>query len=306
MTEHHETWLKGVIKLAGGMQLDLRGTYALLSDGRAVDTAVVFVHGFLGDSQGTWLNFQEFICKPAASGEPWTNCDVFFFTYPSFRQDITESATQLLGFLNHIFPRPPADMFKTAKHVPGLPDIYIDLRRDKPRYSRLVLVAHSEGGVVVRRAVDLAYSWQYAEALQSRLALFAPAHRGIKLSGWIGACLAVGRIDAIATPILRFSPAFSEMKDNNLLEEIEKHTDDYIALEAAKGQVPTALRAHVVFGESESVVGKGYYTSDCYHPSRAGKDHSSVCKPQTGYDAPLGFVLDRVKGLDTCTGFKHS
>lgn len=305
-TEHHETWLKGILQLPGGTELDLRGACALLSDGEQVDTAVVFVHGFLGDVQGTWLNFQEFICAPTAPGESWTNCDVFFFSYPSFRQDITESATQLLGLLNHIFPTPPEEMFEFSKHIPILPDIMIDLRSQRPTYSNLVLVGHSEGGVVIRRAIDLAYSWQYAPALNSRLALFAPAHRGVKLSGWIGACLAVGRIDAIATPILRTSPAFSEMKDKDLLREIEKHTDDYLKIESAKHQTLNALKAHVVFGQSEDVVGKGYYTADCYHPAQAGKDHASVCKPQTGYEAPLGFVLDRVKGVDTCIGFKRS
>ena len=40
-TEHHETWLKGKIKFTGGTEFDLRGAYALLSDGEQVDTAVL-------------------------------------------------------------------------------------------------------------------------------------------------------------------------------------------------------------------------------------------------------------------------
>src|SRR6266478_9185897 len=141
-TEHHETWLTAIRK----------GAYALLSDGAEVDTAVIFVHGVLGDAQGTWLNFQEFICKVDRGDGPWAKCDVFFFAYPSFRQDITESATQFLKFIGVIFPEPPEAIFRVSKHIPGIPDISLKLTK-KPTYKKLVVVGHSEGGIVIRRAL---------------------------------------------------------------------------------------------------------------------------------------------------------
>src|SRR5712692_3448555 len=107
-TEHHETSLTELQS----------GTCALLSDSVEVDTAVIFVHGFLGDAQGTWLNFQEVICSPGYKSEPWSKCDVFFFAYPSFHQDITESAIQLIRFVKAIFPNPPDWIFRIAQPVP--------------------------------------------------------------------------------------------------------------------------------------------------------------------------------------------
>lgn len=295
--EHHETWLHGTIPLRGSAKsLELEGMAALLSDSEDVDTAVVFVHGFLGDAQGTWLNFQEDILAPSLRGEPWRNSDVFFFTYPSFRQDITESAEELLGFLAYIFPNPPKEIFAIEKYRQYLPPELIQLSSAIPTYKRLVLVGHSEGGVVIRRAVDLAWGWKRDELMESKLALFAPAHKGVKLSGWIGACLAIGRVDAVVMPILRFSPAFSEMKDKDLLNEIKEHTETYLSEAAAKGRPTSAFKAHVVFGEHEDVVVKGYYATDCYHPAEKGRDHRTVCKPERGYRAPIEFVLDRVKG----------
>jgi pimeloyl-ACP methyl ester carboxylesterase len=299
--EHHETWLQRVIPLGGGKSLDLRDAYALLSDSKVVDTAVIFVHGFLGDVQGTWLNFQEDICTPTEVGQSWTNCDVFFFGYPSFTQEMTESAEQLLGFIAYIFPDPPKEMFVIDQHLPRLPKRLIDLSSSIPKYRRLVLVGHSEGGVVVRRAVDLAWNWNMTSVRNSRLALFAPAHRGIKLSGWIGACLAIGRVDAVAMPILRSSPAFSEMRDENLLREIEDHRNSHLNEAVAKGLPLSALKAHVLFGQREHVVTKGFYDKDCYHASQKGRNHATVCKPAKGYTPPIEFVLDRVKGVENCT-----
>jgi hypothetical protein len=140
--------------------------------------------------------------------------------------------------------------------------------------------------------------------MNSRLALFAPAHRGVKLSGWIGACLAIGRVDAVAMPILRSSPAFIEMREQNLLGEIKAHTKDHLNQAKADGLPLSALKAHVVFGASELVVFKGFYTDDCYHPSEKGRNHVTVCKPASGYITPIEFVLDRVKGVETCIGLK--
>jgi hypothetical protein len=293
-TEHHETWLTKLKK----------GSCALVSDGSEVDTAIVFVHGFLGDAQGTWLNFQESICSQGASHSLWSKCDVFFFSYGSFSDDITESARALLTFVRGVFPKPPSWMFKIAKYFKGLPPSVLDLTTDMPTYKHLVLVGHSEGGIVIRRAVDLAYGKKMNRILMARLALFAPAHKGVKLSGWIGACLVVGRVDAVLMPFLNFSDAFVEMKQGNLLTEIENHTKVY--REESKGREPIAFRAHVLFGSVDHVVQKGFYPWDCFHDSEIGKDHVSICKPSASYNRPIKFVLARVDGEEECTDSSSS
>jgi hypothetical protein len=290
-----------------------KGTYGLISDAVSVDTAVVFVHGFLGDAQGTWLNFQELICSPRRPEHAvWSRCDVFFFSYRSFRDDITESAEALLKFIRAIFPEPPDSIFKSPQTWRPLPAL-LALTKDKPIYKQLVLVGHSEGGIVIRRAVDIAYSKEISgetgthpeqpnQFLMARLALFAPAHKGVKLSGWIGACLSVGRVDAILMPFLNLSPAFVEMKQRGLLDEIETHIMAYRSeLMAEKKNLPSSLRAHVVFGSNDNVVQKGFIVGDCFHESENGKDHISICKPKDDYHRPVRFVLKRVEGEEKCT-----
>jgi pimeloyl-ACP methyl ester carboxylesterase len=292
--QHHENWLP-----------DLQnGSYALISDADEVDTAVIFVHGFLGGAESTWLNFQEAICSQIT--DHWSKCDVYFFSYRSFGDDITESADDLLTFIQKIFPDPPESIFKIPKRVRELP-FPLELELTKPSYKQLVLVGHSEGGIVIRRAVDLAYARKITNVLMARLALFAPAHKGVKLSGWIGACLSVGRVDAIFAPILNSSPAFVEMKQKGLLTEVENHTLAYQS--ESKGTekgVPASLHAHIVFGREDHVVQKGFILGDCLHKSEKDKDHISICKPKTGYDRPLKFVLKRVEGEETCTDLDNS
>ena len=223
----------------------------------------------------------------------------------------------LLRFIKDIFPEPPDSIFKipqTGRPPPAL----LDLTKGKPIYKQLVLVGHSEGGIVIRRAVDIAYSKEISaetgmhpehpnQFLMARLALFAPAHKGVKLSGWIGACLSVGRVDAILMPFLNLSPAFVEMRQSGLLNEIETHIMAYRSeLMAAKKNLPSSLRAHVVFGSSDNVVQKGFIVGDCFHESENGKDHISICKPRDDYDRPVGFVLKRVEGEEKCTDSSSS
>jgi pimeloyl-ACP methyl ester carboxylesterase len=285
--DHHLTWLTQLQK----------GAYALVSDDPTADTAVIFVHGFLGDAEGTWISFQELICSKAAKFPLWSKCDAFFFSYRSFRDDITESAADLRKFIQAVFPAPPPWIFKSATKLPGLPTM-VKLTQAQHTYKQLILVGHSEGGIVIRRAVELAYGKKLNDILNARLALFAPAHKGVKLSGWIGACLAIGRVDAILMPVLSSSPAFNEMKDKALLEEIENNRGEYRKEEiAAHEPVSPAFDAHVVFGKKDNVVVKGAYAWDCLYDSKIGKDHVTICKPKADYDDPVTFVLDRVKGV---------
>jgi hypothetical protein len=56
-------------------------TYALLSDSDRVDTAVIYVHGFLGDALSTWEHLQYWVDR--LPGEPFRKVDLFFYDYPA-------------------------------------------------------------------------------------------------------------------------------------------------------------------------------------------------------------------------------
>src|ERR1700733_10914363 len=158
--------------------------YGLVSEDRKTDTAVIFVHGFLGDARGTWLNFQEMIDSYVLRFPHWSTADAYFFSYESFLQSITDSAEELLSFTHKIFPKPPGWLFSVPaviRHIPGFSLIALKKRT----YKRLILVGHSEGAVVIRRAIVVAYKRTGGKdpILGANLALFAPAHLGFTPSG---------------------------------------------------------------------------------------------------------------------------
>jgi pimeloyl-ACP methyl ester carboxylesterase len=277
--EHHLTWLTDRFP----------GSYALLSEDPDTDTAVIFVHGFLGDAENTWLNFQEMIDSYQAAYPRWTQTDAFFFSYPSFRSSITDSAEKLLRFTELVFPRPPSKFFHIPVTLGRYPKILTELSFKRHRYAQLIFVGHSEGAILIRRAICLAYKRKShtEQMLGSKLALFAPAHLGFTPAGWVGACLAVGRIADIALPILSSSPAFVEMKGKELLEQIEEDTMAFIA----ESPDSTAFRARVLFGTEERFVVRGEYTYDIPETPEPEQSHFSVCKPRTSYERPLDFVF---------------
>lgn len=97
------------------------------------EAAIIFIHGFSGDSKKTWGIFPSLICKEKAL-KSW---DVFSVGY----------TTSLLFDISSIWAAdPPLD------RIAGYFNTLVDLP-PFDKYKALVLVAHSMGGVVVQRAL---------------------------------------------------------------------------------------------------------------------------------------------------------
>ncbi len=296
-TEHQFTWLD---KLQPG-------ACVLISDSAEADIAIVFVHGFLWDVDNTWADFFNILLSNDAKDPLWSRCDVFFFSYP-LPQDITVGAQQFLEFLKAIFPHPPGWMFQlpaTPGALAPFPRSLIELNTIEHRYSRLVLVGHSSGGVVIRRAVELAYP-KLTRVLLSRLALFAPFLGRPRFTKWIGLCLSISKVATLVMPILRAKPVFVELEQGDVLNEIKEHTGAYRTESESQGLRLTGLRAHLLFGSKDKFARPAYYVGDCLHSIEQDKDHLALCKPKAGYDRPITFVLDRVNGVERCTDSSNS
>ena len=159
------------------------------------------------------------------------------------------------------------------------------------KYSHLVLVGHSEGGVVIRAVIAYAGSrWlkggNRSPALDARLSLFAPAHMGFVPTSWLGALVSITGISQLANIAIGFSTPATEMHDKTVLLQLQNTTYE---LWREHKDVP-AFSAHVLFGSNEHVVLRGYYLQDCRHQPEQGKSHTAVCKPSSSYPRPLGFV----------------
>lgn len=122
-----------------------RESFGLFADAPVADTAVVFVHGFAGDSSTTWAQFESLMDAKASAYDWWAGYDAFFYKYPSINLPIAVNGHDLLKFIKTVFPSPDSSMLHDIRESPWVP------------YKNLVLVGHSEGAVVIRRALVEAY-----------------------------------------------------------------------------------------------------------------------------------------------------
>jgi hypothetical protein len=100
---HHLVWLQHPPR-----------AYASLSDNPVKDVAVIFVHGFGGESVGTWLLFQLLSDSLPDAFPEWKRCDLFFYDYDSTNIEtlLQVHADRLLEFVRTIFPKPAGDLIK--------------------------------------------------------------------------------------------------------------------------------------------------------------------------------------------------
>ncbi len=249
-----------------------------------VGRAVVFVHGFGGEAQGTWDQFATLLpLQPEARGR-----DLFFFGYDSLAQQAPISAAEFRDFLVDLWTDPVATLIQPSLQ---------DARRADPafRYHHVTLVAHSLGAIVVREALvqaaleDPPHDWVHHVAL----VLFAPAHTGARatelgkellgvLPGPFEAALKGGTHAAI--PVLMDLEPGSET-----LKALAAGTQDLLD----KGY--SSLRAKVVVvGTRDRVVHSVRFCADPGPRRAVGLGHIGVCKPDQRYTAPLGYLLSHI------------
>jgi pimeloyl-ACP methyl ester carboxylesterase len=278
-------------------------SYAFVSDSNSVDTAIVYVHGFLGHAQSTWEQLQYYVDR--LDNEPFRDVDLFFYDYPAEDNFVHLSVPSLRAFLNQIFPLPPPELLEV--HFRDLdwrltddPEV-ITLREHRP-YSRLVLVGHSLGAVVIRRLIaDEALTahanrttpsgLEAERLLDSELVLMAPAHLGFQPTGRT----ALFQILPFSAFVLRSAflfRAFSDLQQGcHFLTQLQRET------ERMAGCFPKspAFQPRILWGDTEGIVTVGRFDSDSPNAMRyaEGKDHVTVCKLTRAYLTPAEIVLRR-------------
>ncbi|HKA21136.1 MAG TPA: alpha/beta fold hydrolase [Blastocatellia bacterium] len=288
-----------------------RGSYALLSPKPHKETAIVFVHGYGGDSIKTWLEFQ-FLIDSLADEYPWySGCDLFFYKYDGISSHIPASADSFLAFIRDIFPIPRRDLLDTdVQDFPGdfQSAAYEYYRTLLPnQYKHLVLVGHSIGGVVLRMAIwtvlrnahqilidegvhncDDSEFIKVEPLLGSDLCLFAPANLGVNFTGLLGVIANTRMIGTLLINWLRpVQAAYSDLSsDLPILDDVRKYTEEY----SERFPSVLALRARVLWATTEKVVVMWQYKWD--GPVEYCKDvtHTEVCKPTPEFRRPLEFV----------------
>lgn len=285
---------------------DGSGSFVRLSENPDTDTAVVFVHGFIGDPIGTWGEFHRLV-DDVKYAKHFDTADLFFYQYPSTRLTVPVAAEKFVAFLGRVFPTPPASLLElhpeTSKLLGKLkvPDCPRPLLGS---YQKLVLVGHSLGGVLIRQMVWATLKGKYNKTLsppapatlkKASVVLFAPAQGGFRLDAELKEAFAAMGLSLIRVWwAARRAPVYNDLiRPEPILSAIQKGT---IALDTGAFKSANCLRADTVWGEKEVVVHLVDYEDldTPLSPYPAGIDHVTVCKPTPGFDVPLTKVADGI------------
>lgn len=235
---------------------------------QAANRLLVFVHGFGGGASSTWKGAETaLVADPRAA-----TTDIVFFGYRSLRTQPVLSAGILRGFLN---------IAATGSHqwnTVATKSLGQNVARD---YKEILIVAHSLGAPVSRRAIIDAIRGNAAWADRVRLVLFAPAHMGAFLSDLqkelrgsvgtlLGSIVTIAKLQVLSLDGLEPGSTFlTQLLDDS-------------ATELANGWEDQIKAKQVIFGYEDRVVKPDRFLEDPAADVWDGYGHCSVCRcPET-------------------------
>lgn len=224
---------------------------------------LVFVHGFGGQASATWAGTETTLVADARAA----TSDLVYFGYRSLHAQPEMSAGTLRQFLHVAAGSSPA--WTTLAHRA----LGATLSRD---YDKVLLIAHSLGAPVARRALLDAIRERAGWVGKTQLQLFAPAHLGAYLhkvrkelggiTGLIASLTALAKLKVLSLDGLEPGSAFL----TQLLEDSRS--------ELANGWHAQIKARQVIFGDGENVVMTQRFLEDPPVTVWAGEDHCSVCR----------------------------
>ncbi len=213
---------------------------------------------------------------------------MLFVAYDSARRTVTAVADELRAALPQFYPAIRCDLAEVAGV--RLP------RGSTCNYEELVLVGHSLGGLIVRRALcDEAEVWhrsggartRLSPLLQARTRLFSPASAGFRPSGFRALLLETKALFLIRM-ILARSPAYIDLlSDSPILTNTKDRTEQLVT---TYGPRLRALVPCILWADPDNVVRDERYNTDFHVWHQRPSTHSSVCKPTARYSRPRRFV----------------
>lgn len=234
---------------------------------------VIFVHGFNGKATGTWGEFPDLI----RNTNDFVNSDVIFYGYDSLKGQANNNAVTFYSFLNYICENSPNNLGYKRHHL-----------EDDFRYQQILIVAHSLGAIVVRRALLNANTENKFWLPNCKMVLFAPAHKGARIQNLIIESLpSVGKI-ITGLGLLKI-PVLDDLRPTSqtILNLI---ADSQYYLNQNKGQFTIAHK--VIWANNEVVVHNDQFCNDPPPTLIDNKSHSSVCKPRASYPDPYLIVIN--------------
>lgn len=241
----------------------------------------VFVHGWNGSGSSTWGEFD----RPPTGDDWWAETDLLFVDYASVSEAVTATADRLRRHFADFYPMPHRDMLTIGE---------VAVRASpKHPYEELVLVGHSLGGLVIRRAlVDAMDEWRFGGfrpeerpgILDGHQRLFSPASAGVRIRGRLSWMMTMF---PILDEFLSGTGSYPDLKPTSLtIKETQERTQSY-----GLGDPRTrCLAARILWANPEDVVIPERYRFDESTQTMDGVDHRSICKPSGSFLAPYKFV----------------
>lgn len=238
---------------------------------RPKGTAVVFVHGFTGKALETWTEFDRLLRdEPKCAG-----IDLMFVGYESVSQDSTSSASLLRDILLTLSTKP-----QDLKQWPTN-------RNRAFRYRRFIVVAHSLGAVVARRALLMGHKRCEEWPRRCSLILYAPAHFGARLERLIRCILPRKWMELLGYS----APTVEELRPkSDALTKLKRDTEAALSagadyLKAIK--VVQARSDNIIFDKNE------VFCRDVDADWEDGT-HLTICKPDSNNRRPLTHLLSKL------------
>ncbi|MDB6145722.1 MAG: hypothetical protein JWP80_4766 [Pseudomonas sp.] len=239
------------------------------------DALIVFVHGFNSSALGAWCDFDKLL----PVDPDFKQTDICFFQYDGNRCQVLSSAAVFRKFLLNVI-RDATCMAGNGGHK----------RRDVPTaYRRLIIVAHSTGAVVVRKALaDIVHTPTEAaifNEIHCSTLMFGPEYCGAKLSEIICA-LITGKpgnsviLRSIASYFVTIThPVISDLgPDSKVLKNLHTKVEGLL-LKNNRRDLLTPTR--VTIGMDDNVIFfPDWYNEDPPTNSLPDYDHISICKPK--------------------------
>jgi pimeloyl-ACP methyl ester carboxylesterase len=257
---------------------------AYLSAGKPTHL-VLFVHGFSGRATETWANFHILLPKVLANRD----CDLLFYEYDGKYSTISKSAIQLRDFLLALGADP-------AWANPFLPKSYKPARRE---YQKVIMVAHSMGAVVVRRALLELHNIHVADSSKAAwlktvsLVLFAPAHMGARAAELAKELMSSFDMGGAIASIVKYRvPAIRELDPESKTLRLLKE-DTLAALKSSPHNAHLVAKT-VVWAVNDRVVENDRFCADPTGVAAHGFGHIDVCKPRLSSDQAVTVILSEL------------
>ena len=227
---------------------------------------IVFVHGLAGHATTTWADFQIVV----KNYSEFKDYDIIFYGYASLNSGASSNALLFYQGLK-----------KFSVPIEQSPEIH---RTITEGYKNIILVAHSLGAIVVRRALLFAGKDNADWLPFCKMFLLAPAHKGSYIQGMINEVLPV--FLKIASIIYKYKhPVINDLEQDSVT--IKRLTKDCSQLLRKKKGEFTKSQA-VLWSMNDKVVLNEPFGDDATPELEMQKDHMGVCKLILGqYMKPL-------------------